>query len=79
VGIIAPVKTFVVRLFVPSDVELHAPAELRGVVEEVGSGRRSSFGGSCELVAFLSDGEASAQRPEEAREVPPAPTEGGAS
>jgi len=47
-------KTFVVRLFVPVDPEPpQASGTLRGLVEEIGAGRRASFADGHELLAFL--------------------------
>lgn len=45
-------KTFVVRLFVPAEHEPR-PAAMQGFVEDVTSGRRSSFADDRELLAFL--------------------------
>jgi hypothetical protein len=48
------VKTFVLRLYVPSEPEQRTAAMLlRGLVEEVGSGRHAVFSDGTELLAFL--------------------------
>jgi hypothetical protein len=44
-------ETFVIQL--PTPAADRGSDELRGVVEHVGSGRRRSFAGTPELLAFL--------------------------
>lgn len=47
-------QTFVVRLWTPGADPAEAPPErLRGVVEDLGSGRSATFTHDGELVAFL--------------------------
>lgn len=49
-------KTFVVRLYVPAEPKPpDTDSSLRGLVEEVGSGRRASFAAGPELLVFLKD------------------------
>ena len=51
-------KTFVVRLFVPADA---APDQrvgaLQGLIEEIGTERRSAFTGEGDLLGFIAAGE----------------------
>jgi hypothetical protein len=49
------VQTFVVRLIADADRSVHdaAPLRLRGVVDEVASGSRATFGSGQELLAAL--------------------------
>ena len=49
-------KTFVVRLYVPAEPEPRpSGAKLCGIAEEIATGRRASFAGDRELLAFLAD------------------------
>jgi hypothetical protein len=47
------VKTFVIRLWIAADPAIEAREPLHGIVEQVGSGRSTSFGSEEELLAFL--------------------------
>jgi hypothetical protein len=49
-------ETFVLRVWRPdvADVAAHAPALLRGVVEQLATGERHPFQNGAELVLFLS-------------------------
>jgi hypothetical protein len=47
------VETYVVQIWLGSDDEGPSRGDLRGFVEHVGSGRRESFRGVRELVAFF--------------------------
>jgi hypothetical protein len=47
-------ETFVIRMATTPDIQAaRDEAELRGVVEHVGSGRRQPFGDARQLLAFL--------------------------
>jgi hypothetical protein len=47
------VETFVIRIWIPAELDDLERYRLRGLVEHVGSGGRKAFRDACDLLAFL--------------------------